>query len=170
MKGDGARLDLLGWGVLGLLVALALGGAASRPEGMLLGAPAAQPLVLALLALGGAHRLTRGAGAAAAVGLSVIPLVVLVAARLPGVGALSGAPLIAIALAGVIAALTIAPNTGRRLFFPVVLVVYMVVAARTQARVGPEGDEPQYLMVADSLLRDHDLDLTKDFQEARYRS
>ncbi|MFI5183618.1 MAG: hypothetical protein ACHQNV_04405, partial [Vicinamibacteria bacterium] len=47
---------------------------------------------------------------------------------------------------------------------------YMVVAARTQARVGPEGDEPQYLMVADSLLRDHDLDLTKDFQEARYRS
>ena len=34
--------------------------------------------------------------------------------------------------------------------------------------MGPEGDEPHYLMVADSLLRDHDLSLEHDYAEGRY--
>ena len=37
------------------------------------------------------------------------------------------------------------------------------------ARVGPEGDEPHYLMVAESLLRDGDLSLERDYAEGRYR-
>ena len=40
--------------------------------------------------------------------------------------------------------------------------------ARTHARVGPEGDEPHYLMVAESLLRDGDLSLERDYAEGRY--
>jgi hypothetical protein len=35
--------------------------------------------------------------------------------------------------------------------------------------VGPEGDEPHYLMVADSLMRDHDVSLERDYAEGRYR-
>ena len=33
---------------------------------------------------------------------------------------------------------------------------------------GPQGDEPHYLMVAESLLRDGDLDLERDYAEGRY--
>jgi hypothetical protein len=167
MKRDGDRLDLLGCGVLGLLAALALGGAASDPDGLLLGVPSATSLILGLLGFVVVHRL---GGAAAAVGFAVVPVLLLVGARLPGVAALSGPPLLALTFAGAVAALLTAPGTGRRLFFPVVLALYLVVAWRVQARVGPEGDEPHYLIVADSLLRDHDLDLTQDFKEARYRS
>jgi hypothetical protein len=60
--------------------------------------------------------------------------------------------------------------SARKLLFPVALAVYVTIAARAQSRVGPQGDEPQYLMVAESLLRDHDLDLRRDFQERRYES
>jgi hypothetical protein len=52
----------------------------------------------------------------------------------------------------------------------VVALVYGLAAARVQAQVGPEGDEPHYLMVADSLLRDHDLSLERDYAEGRYRA
>jgi hypothetical protein len=170
MKASGSRLDLLGWGVLGLLLALALGGSASRPEGLLLGAPPLVSVLLALVGLWGVRKLAGGAGAAASVGLAVIPLVLLLGARLPGVGALSGPPLLALALAGVVGALLAAPRVDRRLFFPAVFVIYLLVASRVQARVGLEGDEPHYLIVADSILHDHDLDLTRDFGEARYRA
>ena len=36
--------------------------------------------------------------------------------------------------------------------------------------VGPEGDEPHYLMVAESLLRDGDVSLESDYAEGRYRA
>ena len=48
--------------------------------------------------------------------------------------------------------------------------VLVLAAARTHVTVGPEGDEPHYLMVADSLLRDGDLALERDFAEGRYRA
>ena len=47
-------------------------------------------------------------------------------------------------------------------------VVYAVVAFRVQEQVGPHGDEPHYLMVAESLLRDRDLRLEQDYAERRY--
>ena len=46
--------------------------------------------------------------------------------------------------------------------------VLVVAAGRTHARVGPQGDEPHYLMVAESLLRDGDLSLERDYAEGRY--
>src|SRR5262249_18918765 len=59
---------------------------------------------------------------------------------------------------------------GGAAFLPVVALVYGLAAARVQTQVGPEGDEPHYLMVADSLLRDHDLALERDYAEGRYRA
>jgi hypothetical protein len=73
----------------------------------------------------------------------------------------------------VLAALVVAMARGRpaprRLFFPAVFAIYVVAAARVQVQVGPKGDEPHYLMVAESLLRDRDLSLEADYAEGRYR-
>jgi hypothetical protein len=169
---DGGRgVGIAGWGALALLAGLALGGAASRPDGLLLGVPSVAALGACLVGLALAARLAGGgAPAASAIGLLVAPVLLLFGGRVPGSAALSGPPLLALAFAGLVAAFAAGAVPPRRLFFPVVLLVYLAVAARVQARVGAEGDEPQYLMVADSLLHDHDLDLAKDFEEGRYRS
>ena len=45
----------------------------------------------------------------------------------------------------------------------------LVPAGRAHVRVGPQGDEPHYLMVADSLRRDGDVSLERDYAEGRYR-
>ena len=90
-------------------------------------------------------------------------------APLAGVRALSGPPLAALALAGIA---LVAAGAGwrphRALFLPLVFAVLVAAAGRTHARVGPEGDEPHYLMVAESLLRDGDLSLERDYAEGRY--
>jgi hypothetical protein len=78
--------------------------------------------------------------------------------------------LFALALAGAAAIVGGTRPWGRKLLFPVAIAVYATVAARVESRVGPQGDEPQYLMVAESLLRDHDLDLRRDFEERRYEA
>ena len=57
---------------------------------------------------------------------------------------------------------------GRVAFLPLAFLVLVVAAGRSQVRVGPQGDEPHYLMVAESLLRDGDLDLERDYAEGRY--
>ena len=67
-------------------------------------------------------------------------------------------------------ALSSAEVPWRPWFLPLVSIAYLLAAAQTQRQVGPEGDEPHYLMVADSLLRDHDLSLEQDYSEGRYRS
>src|SRR6185436_13638812 len=137
---------IVGWASWTAVALLAVGGAASRPGGVLLGAPA--PLHLAV----------------------VIAVGALLVAPMPGVRALSGPPLFALALAGVVAALASSRwRPPRGLFFPVMLAVYAVVAARAQLQVGPQGDEPHYLMVADSILRDHDVSLQDDYAAGRYR-
>ena len=46
--------------------------------------------------------------------------------------------------------------------------VLVIVAGRSHVAVGPQGDEPHYLMVAESLLRDGDLSLERDYAEGRY--
>jgi len=160
----GTALGALALLALGLLAA---GGAAARPAGLWLGAPAVAAgtvvvlAVLALLAVAG-----RAVGVAS--GLLVVPALLLAGAPIP---AFSGPPLFALALAGVVAALSLrAPNVPRAIFVPALLAVYALGAQRTQARVGPDGDEPHYLMVADSLIRDGDLDLARDYAEGRYRS
>ena len=89
--------------------------------------------------------------------------------RWPACGLSSGPPLLALALAG--AAIAVAGSglrLPRVLFLPLAFAVLVAAAGRTHARVGPEGDEPHYLMVAESLLRDGDLSLERDYAEGRY--
>ena len=99
-----------------------------------------------------------------------MPLLLLVAGvPLAGVRALSGPPLAALALAGLAC---VAAGSGLRLggplFLPLAFGVLVAAAGRSHVQVGPEGDEPHYLMVADSLLRDGDLALERDYAEGRY--
>jgi hypothetical protein len=99
-----------------------------------------------------------------------VPLLLLVAGvPLTGVRALSGPPLAALALAGLACvAAGSGLRLGGRLLLPLVFGVLVAAAGRSHLQVGPEGDEPHYLMVADSLLRDHDLALERDYAEGRY--
>jgi hypothetical protein len=160
---------LAGWAALALLLFLAAGGAARGADGAWLGAPRGAAAVLcvatvaALVAVAGLD-----AGRVAA-GVAFVPAALLLALPWPGVRALSGAPLFALAAA---AALLLVSRSDVRppawCFFPLVLALYAAVAHRAQVQVGPEGDEPHYLMVADSLLRDGDLSLERDYAEGRY--
>ncbi len=169
--GPGTRATWIGgWVTLGALVLLASGGAASWPEGLLVGLP--PPWAVAgLAALAGLAYLGGARSGRAAWGLALAPILILFAPRAPGVAALSGTPLFALLLAGVVSVIAIGNvRISGRLLVPLLFVAYVVVAARVQARVGPQGDEPHYLVVADSLLHDHDLDLRQDFAEERYRA
>ena len=56
----------------------------------------------------------------------------------------------------------------RGLFLPLAFALLVVAAGRSHVAVGPQGDEPHYLMVADSLLRDRDVSLERDYAEGRY--
>jgi hypothetical protein len=159
---------IAGWAVWAVVALLGLGGAAARPGGILLGAPA-PPQAVAVMAVAAAlvARLGWPAGAA---GLGFLPVpLLLLFAPLPGIRALSGPPLLALALAGAAAAFVAASwRPPRRAFLPVVFAVYAIVAARTQLQVGPQGDEPHYVMVADSLIRDRDVSLQDDYAAGRY--
>lgn len=130
--------------------------------------------VPAVLAAGSATAIVAGrTGIAAgewALGLAVIPLLLATGAPIPGLRALSGPPLAALALAAAAIGLARAARLPPRwLLLPAAFGIYAAVATRVQAQVGPEGDEPHYLMVADSILRDHDVSLERDYAEGRYR-
>ncbi len=159
-------------GVCGIAIPalLAVGGAAARPGGAWLGLPTGLPaaaIASAAVVLAVAAR--RRQSLAACAGL-LLPVGLLVAGTpLWGVHAVSGPPLLALALAGVAIALAGSGMRPRRvLFLPLAFAVLVTAAGRTHARVGPEGDEPHYLMVAESLLRDGDLSLERDYAEGRY--
>ena len=160
---------IVGWASWTLVALLAVGGAASTPGGVLLGAPA--PLEIAVVAAAALAMCATFGWSAGAPCLGLLPiLVLLLAAPVPGVRALSGPPLLALALAGVVAAVALSRwRPPGAVFFPAVLVLYAMVAARAQLQVGPQGDEPHYLMVADSILRDHDVSLQDDYAAGRYR-
>jgi hypothetical protein len=149
---------------------LAAGGAASRPGGAWQGIPtiaSAVAVVAAALALRAACGAAAGRHAIALVPLAAALLIALPA---PGLRALSGPPLWAVAAGAAVLMLAGARRAPPAwCFLPVVLLVYCAVAARVQGQVGPQGDEPHYLMVADSLLRDQDLALGDDYAQGRYR-
>ena len=152
-----------------LLVLLASGGAAARPDGIALGLPSAGSLALAAAAgaLTWALRVT-------ALGGFLVPAgaVVLGALFFPALASLllfSGRPLFAFALAGLtIGVAAFGRRPPRFLLLPFFFALFAAVAYEAQSRVGPDGDEPQYLMVSESILRDHDLVLDQDFKEQRY--
>ena len=161
---------VLGYCGIAIPSLLAAGGAAARPGGLWQGVPGWAPsaallAAAALLVLPAVRRrsLPASAGLLLPVGL------LLVGVPLAGVRALSGPPLAALALAGAAIALS---GSGlrppRALFLPLAFAVLGVAAGRTHARVGPQGDEPHYLMVAESLLSDGDLSLERDYAAGRY--
>ncbi len=149
---------------------LAAGGAAARPGGVWLGRPSfvcasIVLVVIAALLVGAKSR----QGLAACAGL-LVPLLLLVAGvPLAGVQAVSGAVLAVLVLAATVLVVVRAGwRPGRVAFLPLAFAVLVVAAGRSHARVGPQGDEPHYLMVAESLLRDGDLGLERDYAEGRY--
>jgi hypothetical protein len=165
------RAGIAGWIVWAAVVLLGLAGAASSPSGILIGVPSTAQVALAVAAtaaLAATAGLRPGRPA-----LGLIPLLVLIAAGIPmpGLGALTGGPLLALALAlAAVALATARPKWTRRAFVPALLLLHLAAAARVQWQVGPEGDEPHYLMVAASLLEDGDLALQDDYAAGRYRA
>ncbi len=159
-------------GALGLAGAalLAAGGAAARPGGIWLGWASLCSASIALVAVAALLAGTKSReGLAACTGL-LVPLLLLVAgAPAAGVRAVSGPVLLVLVFAAMAILATRAGwRPGRVAFLPLAFLVLVVAAGRSQVRVGPQGDEPHYLMVADSLLRDGDLDLERDYGEERY--
>jgi hypothetical protein len=170
MKGTLAR-DLAGWATWALVALLAFGGAAAQPGGIALGVP---PPVTALGVAAFTVLLARLCGfpeGRLLLGLApVVAVVVVLAPHVSWLRAFSGPPLFALAAAGLLLVIPtgVLPRL-RRAFFPCVLLLYVAVASRVQSDVGPQGDEPHYLMVADSLLHDRDVAVERDFAEGRYR-
>jgi hypothetical protein len=159
-----------GWATLAAVACLALGGAAARPKGILLGVPGAAGLLLIFIVLTFAFA-WRPVSAAATPGLGLLaPLLLLLSGLLlPGVRAVSGPPLFALVLAVLAVILSqVAPRLPRSVFLPAVFLLYAGIAARAQLQVGPQGDEPQYLMVADSLWHEGNVSPEKGFSEGRY--
>ena len=172
LSGDrGQRADrILSAGTVVLLVLLSGGGASTHPSGVLLGVPSLGALAAALMM--GAF--VWWSGASGLGGFLLPALAVLAAAVFPSIPSLllfSGRPLAAIALAALVLAVVVRGiRPPRAALVPVFFVIYAAVAFNVRTRVGPDGDEPQYLMVAESLVRDHDLALDQDFKEERYRA
>jgi hypothetical protein len=161
----------VGWTAAWALLLLAAGGAASARGAVLLGAP---PLVAAAgitVAVAVAARISGAVASRALLGLVPLVAALVLTAHVPGVRALAGPPLFAVVAAGLV---VVAAARGWRpppaLFLPVILALYAGVSLRGQAQVGPEGDEPHYLMVADSLIRDGDVSLEQDYALGRYRA
>jgi hypothetical protein len=161
----------LGWTsvvVFGLVALLAAAGAARSPEAIVVGRPGVLALggvilVIALVAL------QPPADRRILLGLAVVPVLLLFGWRSAAAGALSGAPLLAV-VAAALWALGLPWERWRVAFVPVVAALYLYVSVGVQRRVGPQGDEPHYLMVSESILRDHDVSLEKDYEEGRYRA
>ncbi len=159
---------ILGSLTLALLAVLWLGGAAARPRGLWLGTPGAFALLGVGVGLGAAWMIWRGR-LSLGLGMAPVVLALLLGLPLPGVAAVSGPVLLPMLLAVLVLLLAqTPPRLPRALVLPAIFILYAAAAARTQQQVGPEGDEPHYLMVAESLLSDHDLSLESDYTQQRY--
>jgi hypothetical protein len=110
--------------------------------------------------------------------LWVIPYVPWLPDRAPALLVLAG-PLrwgvLGIALAGSITAWVSSRNIaigvslpGRRTVFTLSLALYLFFGIRSAAAVGPDADEPHYLVITQSLLRDHDLAIENNHARGDY--
>ncbi len=155
-------------GTAALLLVLAASGAASHPGGALIGVPSLAGLALGVLA----GALVWASGLTGLGGFLLPASAVLLGALFAPLSSLflfSGRPLFAVGFTALFLAVTaLRKKPHKALLLPAFFALYAGVAHQAQTRVGPEGDEPQYLMVAESLIRDHDLALDQDFKEKRY--
>jgi len=154
-----------------VLVLLAGAGAAADPEGVRFGMPSFTVVALSALATA----IMRASGVRG-LGWFLLPACAAILSTLLPESAssfrlFSGAPLFVFVLASLVLAIGARrPSPPKGLLLPAFFAIYAGVAYQAQTRVGPDGDEPQYLMVAESILRDGDLALDQDFKEARYTS
>ncbi len=151
-----------------VLVLLAGSGAATHPGGASIGVPSLSIVLLAALA-GSLVRFSMVRG----LGPLLLPAVAAVASVFANSWSslllFSGPPLFALALSGlVLSVVALGRKPQKAILLPAFLALYAAVAYQAQTNVGPDGDEPQYLMVTESILQDHDLLLDQDFKEARY--
>jgi hypothetical protein len=113
--------------------------------------------------------------------LWVIPYLPWIPDRAPALLVLAG-PLrwgvAALALSGSLIAIVAGRNRGqtvtmglpgRRTVFGVSLAVYLCFGLWSASAVGPGADEPHYLVITQSLLRDHDLAIENNHQRGDYR-
>ncbi len=137
---------------------------------MWLGLPSLRVVLAVLVAVAAVAILHRNRSALAGCAGWAAPLAPLVAGvSLAGVHALSGPPQLALAAAAVAALhVSLGWQPPRAALLPLVFFLFVCAGARSSLRVGPQGDEPHYLMVADSLLRDGDVSLERDYAEQRY--
>lgn len=115
-------------------------------------------------------RSTRGvvAGGVVPVLLAQVPAVV---ALVPALGVLRGplgGVLLALALAGSLGLRGIRPP-GPVTLFGAALCLYLAVGLHYATNLQASGDEPYYLLMAQSLWRDHDLDLQNNFAQEDWR-
>jgi hypothetical protein len=112
------------------------------------------------------------------------PLLVLLTAALPIVSAwtghatalllFQGPVLVILGIAAATAAVANAasqrntPHTPRGLLFGAALAFYVALGLRIPGPAGPQGDEPHFLLMTQSLLSDHDLDLTDELAQREY--
>ncbi len=61
------------------------------------------------------------------------------------------------------------PLPGRRMLFAVSLALYLGFGLWSAGEVGPGADEPHYLIITQSLLRDHDLAIENNHARGDYR-
>lgn len=118
----------------------------------------------------------------------VTPLVALLVALLPLVPLATGAALPLLAFQGALLTLLAVAACGASLFrlarcqglrpgdpsgawlFGAAFVFYAALAARVPGPAGPQGDEPHYLAMAQSVVSDRDLDLTDEFAHGEYHA
>jgi hypothetical protein len=62
------------------------------------------------------------------------------------------------------------PSQTRALLFALSAILYVTLGLRFTAAAGFSGDEPHYLVIAHSLLVDHDLDISNNHEHCDYRA
>ncbi len=154
-------IDPPGWPRLGLALAGAVLAALALRRAA---APVARPLAWLALAAAPALPVTTG---------RALPLL---AFQGPALAVLA-AGVLGVALTGLLAG---GPNAGRAARAPrpwrelfllaLTLAGYLELGRHLPGPAGPQGDEPHYLLMTDSLLADGDLDLANQFAQRTYRS
>lgn len=110
--------------------------------------------------------------------LAAAPLVTALTGRFTGLLAFQGPALVVVAaalLGAAVARATPRPwlsrvRPGAATLFALTFAAYALLGLRLPGAAGPQGDEPHYLTMAQSLLSDGDLDLADEFRDREYAS